>query len=164
MEVIISKPENIKLKDIINISYKIPDLISWINIIKEKIEDKLFKIYNDEIIYSYIKKNKKIVSFGKIINNDIYYKKICKRIWFKKWDYLIWTNLFTIKKYRWKWYAKLLKKAQIEYIKQNNPNINKLIWFTTNKKYLKLYQTYWCKFAGKYQIQDTILYIYYYNI
>ncbi len=164
IKMIINEPKNISFKDIIQISSKIPDNIAWLDILKEYARNQLYKNLNNKPIYSYIKKWNKIVSFGKIVSKDNTYEDMLNKLWINIWNYVIWTTLFTVKKEKWKWYAKILKQEQIKYIKENNSKIKKLVWATINKWLLNLYKSYWARYIWKYHIFNTSIYFYYYDI
>jgi len=162
MKIFISNTKNIPFSDTIKIVSISENKIITSSIVINKIASKLLNNFND--IHTYIKIWNDIVSYGKLTINDNVYDNFIKTMWLNPKECIIWVNLYTIEKERKKWYAKIIKKKQIEYVKQNYPNIKKIVWWTTDKKNLKLYLKYWATFTCTQHIFDTKIYLYYYNI
>jgi len=163
MEIIVNNTKHMPFSDIIKIAHMSENEIMTSSIVVNKIASRLLNNLNNDI-HIYIKVWGNIISYWELELNDNSYKKIIKKMWLDPNKCAIWVNLYTMEKERRKWYAKIIKNKQIEYIKQNHPNIEKIVWMTTDKRILWLYLKYWAIFAYMEHISNTNIYLYYYNI
>jgi len=165
MKIIVDNTRNIPFSDINKIAHMSENNINInkASLIITKITNKLFNDFNNDI-HTYIKIWDDIISYWRLKLNNNAYKKLIKKMWLNPNECAIWVNLYTTEKERKKWYANIIKNKQIKYIKQNYPNIKKIVWWTTDKKILWLYLKYWAIFAYTEHLSNTKIYLYYYNI
>ena len=106
-----------------------------------------------------------VISYWAFWSDNKFSKNIIKNCWLDVNETFLWVYLFTNKKYRWKWYAELLKDEQIKYIKENFSDIKYLLWETEKKKTLKLYKKYWAvKIKSEKKFFFKKIFSYYYKI
>ena len=84
-----------------------------------------------------------VISYWAFWIDNKFWKNIIINSWLDIKETFLWIYLFTNEKYRWKWYANLLKNEQLKYIENNFPNVKYLLWETEKIKTLELYKKYW---------------------